>query len=63
MVTQVVEIAEDGRYLSKHRGFMVVRAGDNEVGRVPLDDITALILSAHQITLSKTLMERKIEKR
>jgi CRISP-associated protein Cas1 len=56
MVTQVVEVSQDGRYLSKYRGFMVVRAADDEVGRVPLDDITALILSAHQITLSKTLI-------
>jgi len=35
---------------------MVVRCGDDEVGRVPLDDLTALILSAHQITLSKSLI-------
>jgi CRISPR-associated protein Cas1 len=35
---------------------MVVRADNDEVGRVPLDDITALILSAHQITLSKNLL-------
>ncbi len=56
MVTQVVEIAEDGNHLSKHRGFMVVRCGDDETGRVPLDDMTALILTAHQITLSKALM-------
>lgn len=63
MVTRVVEIAQDGRYLSKHRGFMVVRSGDDEVGRVPLDDITALILSAHQITLSKTLIMELAERR
>ncbi|MBL4613672.1 MAG: type II CRISPR-associated endonuclease Cas1, partial [Magnetovibrio sp.] len=62
MVTQVVEIAEDGHYLSKHRGFMVVKLGDVEVGRVPLDDITALILSAHQITLSKNLIVELAER-
>jgi len=64
MVTQVVEISEDGYYISKYRGFMLIKQGAAEVGRVPLDDITALILSAHQITLSKNLMielaERKI---
>jgi CRISPR-associated protein Cas1 len=63
MVSKVVEIAQDGRYLSKYRGFMVVRSGDDEVGRVPLDDITALILSAHQITLSKTLIMELAERR
>ena len=56
MVSQVVEISEDGRYLSKYRGFLKVKDVESEIGRVPLDDITALILSAHQITLSKGLL-------
>jgi CRISP-associated protein Cas1 len=56
LVTQVVEIAENGNHLSKYRGFLVIRCGDDEIGRVPLDDMTALILSAHQITLSKSLI-------
>ncbi len=56
MVTQVVEIAENGNYLSKYRGFMLIKRDKVEIARVPLDDITALILSAHQITLSKNLM-------
>lgn len=63
MVTQVVEISEDGHYLSKHRGFMVVKQGDVEMGRVPLDDITALILSAHQIILSKALIMELAERK
>jgi len=62
MVTQIVEIAKDGHYLSKHRGFLVVREGDREAGRVPLDDITALILSAHQITLTKALIVELAER-
>lgn len=56
MVTQIVEIAEGGKHLSKYRGFMTIKRESLEVGRVPLDDITVLILSAHQITLSKALM-------
>ena len=63
MVTQVVEIAEDGHHLSKYRGFMVVKRDRDEVGRVPLDDITTLILSAHQITLSKALMVELAERK
>ena len=62
MVTKVIEIAQDGRYLSKYRGFMVVRSGDDEVGRQPLDDITAVILTAHQITLSKALIVELAER-
>lgn len=63
MVTRVVEIAEDGHYLCKHRGFLVVKRGEEEAGRVPLDDITALILSAHQITLSKALIMELAERK
>lgn len=62
MVTQVVEIAQDGHHLSKFRGFMMVKAGATEVGRVPLDDITTLILTAHQITLSKSLLQELAER-
>ncbi len=63
MVTQVVEIAENGKHLSKHRGFMLVAEDRQEKGRVPLDDITALILSAPQITLSKTLLMALAERK
>ena len=63
MATQVVEVSENGHYLSKHRGFMVVQQGDTELGRVPLDDMTALILSAHQITLSKALIMALAERK
>jgi len=63
MVTQVVEIAEDGCYLSKYRGFMTVKREGTEVGRVPLDDITTLILSAHQIILTKTLLMALAERK
>ena len=42
----VVEIAEDGRYLSKERGFLIVQSRGVECGRLPLDDITAVIATA-----------------
>ncbi len=63
MVTQVVEIAEDGHHLSKYRGFMAIERDHIEVGRVPLDDVTVLILSAHQITLSKALIVEMAERK
>ena len=58
-----MEIAENGRHISVHRGFMKVAENGVELGRVPLDDITGLILSAPQVTLSKTLMVRLAERR
>lgn len=56
MIGGVVEIHEDGRHLSVYRGFLKVEDGTQELGRVPLDDISALILSARQATLSRTLI-------
>src|SRR5690606_25352976 len=56
MIGRVVEIAEDGRHLSLHRGFLVVEAGGAELGRVPLDDIAVVVANAHGITYSNNLL-------
>lgn len=63
MIGGIVEVAESGRHLSVHRGFLKVSEGRTELGRVPLDDITALILSGPQITLSKRLMTELAERK
>ena len=56
MTGRVVEIAEDGRYMSISRGFMVVQDGTEELGRVPLDDIAAVIANGHGLTYSNNLL-------
>jgi len=56
MVEQVVEIGEAGLHLSLYRGFLKVSDKDGERGRVPLDDMTALILSAPDATVSKNIL-------
>jgi CRISPR-associated protein Cas1 len=56
MIGRIVEIAEDGRHLSAHRGFMIVEANREEIGRIPLDDIGAVIANAHGITYSNNLL-------
>ncbi len=63
MIGGLVEVAESGRYLSVQRGFLKVSEKGEELGRVPLDDITALILSGPQITLSKNLMVELAERK
>ncbi len=63
MIGGLVEIAEDGRQLSVFRGFLIVAQDGQELGRVPLDDITALILSARQISLSRTVLDRLAERK
>lgn len=64
MAGRILEIAADGRHLSKDRGFLVVQEGSVEIGRAPLDDLVAVIASAHGLTFSKNLLvalaERKI---
>lgn len=57
MIGGLVEISSpEERHLSVYRGFLQVSEDKNEIGRIPLDDITALILSGQQVTLSKNLM-------
>ncbi len=63
MIGRIVEIAEDGRHLSKTRGFMKVSAEGKELGRVPLDDISAVVASAHGITYSNNLLVALAERR
>ena len=63
MIGGLVEVAESGRHLSVQRGFLKVSEKGEELGRVPLDDIDALILSGPQITLSKNLMVELAERK
>jgi len=56
MIGRVIEVAEDGRHLSVHRGFMVVASSGQEIGRVPLDDIAVLVITAHGITYTNNLL-------
>jgi CRISP-associated protein Cas1 len=53
---RIVDIATDGRHLSVLRGFLVVTEERQEVGRVPLDDIAAIIIHAHGVTWSTNLV-------
>jgi CRISPR-associated protein Cas1 len=43
---RVVEIAENGRHLAREDGFLVIHAGQQELGRIALDDIIAVIATA-----------------
>ncbi len=59
MQSRIVEVADDRRHLSAYRGFMLVHStGDErqELGRVPLDDMAALIANAHGISYTNNLL-------
>ncbi len=59
MLGRIVEVADDRRHLSVYRGFMLVHStGDErqELGRVALDDMAALIANAHGISYTNNLL-------
>jgi len=59
---RIVDIATDGRHLSVSRGFLVVSEERTEVGRIPLDDIAAVIVHAHGVTWSTNLVAALAER-
>ena len=62
MPIKIVDIHQDNRYLHLKRGFMVVSHKDEELGRVPLDDIAAVIASGHGIIHSSNLLAALAER-
>ncbi|MGK2959529.1 MAG: type II CRISPR-associated endonuclease Cas1 [Acidimicrobiales bacterium] len=56
MLGRIVEIAQDGRHLSADRGHMVIAEKGAEIGRLALDDIAAVITSAHGLSYSNNLL-------
>lgn len=53
---RIVEIATDNRHLAVERGFMTVAESGQEIARVPLDDIAAVIGMAHGLSYSNNLL-------
>jgi len=49
---RVVEIAENGRYLSRADGFLIIKTAHQELGRIALDDIISVIATAPGTTAS-----------
>lgn len=59
MIGRIVEVADDKRHLSLHRGFLVVHetgTDRKELGQVPLDDIAAVIANAHGLSYTNNLL-------
>lgn len=62
MLNRVLEIHEENRYLSLNRGFIVIQHGSEELGRVPLDDVGVLLLSAQSVSFSKNILNALAER-
>lgn len=56
MIGRVVEVASEGRHLARVRGFLTVSRNGVEEGRVPLDDIGALLCNARDLTYTNDLV-------
>ena len=59
---RIVDIATDGLHLSLYRGFLIVKKEHEEVGRVALDDIHAVIVHAHGVTWSGNIVASLTER-
>jgi CRISPR-associated protein Cas1 len=59
---RIVDVATDNVHLSAHRGFLSVALKGEEIGRVPLDDVAALIVHAHGVTWTANLVVRLAER-
>lgn len=53
---QIIDIATDGRHLSRDRGFLKVSEDGQEIGRTPLDQIAGVIVHAHGTTWTTSLL-------
>lgn len=51
---QIVDIATEGLHLSTHRGFLMVELDREEVGRVTLDDVHAVIEGGFGLAVQKS---------
>ncbi len=56
MLSRVLEIYDENRYLSLNRGFIDVHCGNELLGSVPLDDVGVLLLSAQSVTVTKHVL-------
>lgn len=58
---KILDISADNRHLSLYRGFVKISEGGEEIGRMPLDSITAITVSGHGHTYSHNLLARLAE--
>jgi len=59
VIGRIVEVADDRRHLFLSRGFLVVQDTEGErkeLGRVPLDDVAAVIANAHGLSYTNNLL-------
>lgn len=61
MDRQIIEISNNGFFLSLYRGFLVIENEKKQKQEIPLDNILSLILSADNTVISKNIVNAVIE--
>ena len=55
MIKRVVEVSEGKRYLSVRHGQLIVRSGEDELGRIPCEDIGMLIVDNKAVVMTQSV--------
>ncbi|MEW6566319.1 MAG: type II CRISPR-associated endonuclease Cas1 [Spirochaetota bacterium] len=53
MIPRILEIAENGRYIAKQRGALIIKDSTDQQSIVPIDDIGIMMISAMGATVTK----------
>jgi CRISP-associated protein Cas1 len=56
MSQHVLHVLKHGSVLSRDRGFLVCRGEDNSEGRLPHEDVRAVIIAARGVTLTSSFV-------
>ena len=63
MLPHLVEINGNDRYLCKERGFLCVMSAGERLGRLPLDDLSMVLVAGHGTVISANLLAALAERR
>lgn len=56
MLYRVIEIYDENKYLSLDRGFLQIQQGNAVLGKIPIDEIGTLLLTAQGVTVTKNVL-------
>lgn len=63
MIGRIIEISTDNKHLSIYRGFLIISENKEEIGRIAIDTIEAVIIYAHGITYSNNVLVKLAEEK
>lgn len=63
MIGRIIEISSNNKHLSIDRGFLIVSENKEEIARIALDIIEAVIVNAHGITYSNNVLVKLAEQK